>query len=218
MCKHGIITGGLGTIKDPKDPKKGGTLSGFLKQEFRELELLNEITRLRWEGNLKAGVGGNTRSTLLKSYIKVYGRKKCPDMVHTALSWGKPGEEDLTVDYDDDPAFVWKNVDKPTAKADPGSLDDIQKGKESTGRKRKHGELENEPKTKLDVIPPAAKKRKTSTRSQMMRGSIWNQRTQTCAYDTILSILSNVYFHNAHRWHESMGGINALMQEMVQEW
>ncbi|WP_228390811.1 hypothetical protein, partial [Chryseobacterium contaminans] len=38
MCRHGTITGGLG--------------SGFLKQEFRELELLNEITRLRWVGEL----------------------------------------------------------------------------------------------------------------------------------------------------------------------
>ncbi|KZV59028.1 hypothetical protein PENSPDRAFT_562581, partial [Peniophora sp. CONT] len=62
MCKHGIITGGLGSANDSK---AGGLLSGYLKQEFRELEILNEITRLRWEGKLKPGVGGNTRSTLL---------------------------------------------------------------------------------------------------------------------------------------------------------
>ncbi|KZV60379.1 hypothetical protein PENSPDRAFT_594148, partial [Peniophora sp. CONT] len=61
---------------------------------------------LRWEGKLDAGVGGNTHSTLLKSYIKVYGHKKCPDMVHTALHCDKIDEESLVIDYDDDPDFV----------------------------------------------------------------------------------------------------------------
>ncbi|KZV60292.1 hypothetical protein PENSPDRAFT_554663, partial [Peniophora sp. CONT] len=172
-----------------------------LKQDFRELELLNEITRLRWEGKLEAGVGGNTRSTLLKSYIKVYGHKKCPDMVHKALSWGKPGEEQLTIDYDDDPKFVWKNVDKTATDVkkdgDSNTVQTNQKTNQSTGQKRKRDELENGPHT---------------------QGSIWNQRTQTCAYDSILAILSNVYFHNAHHWRESMGSVNTLLEDLVQEW
>ncbi|KZV60501.1 hypothetical protein PENSPDRAFT_593982, partial [Peniophora sp. CONT] len=219
MCKHGIITGGLGSANSFNN---GGLLSGHLKQEFRELELLNEITRLRWEGKLDAGVGGNTRSTLLKSYISVYGRKKCPDMVHTALSWGQPDEEGLVIDYDDDPDFIWKNVDKNASGAkkdrDLNSTDNTQKEKKSMEQKHKHDDLETGPHNKLDVIPPAAKKRKTRTRTQMMRDSIWNQQTQTCAYDSILAILSNVYFHNAHNWHESMGNMNTLLDNMVHEW
>ena len=83
---------------------------GYLRQEFRELELLNEITRLRWEGLLDKGVGGNTRSTLLKSYLRMYGTKKCPEHVHPAVRWGREGDAALVVDYDDDPTFVWRKA------------------------------------------------------------------------------------------------------------
>ena len=95
MCRHTLITGGF-----------DNTDGSCLKQEFRELELLNEITRLRWEGTLEKGVGGNTRSTLLKSYLKVYGPKKCPRGVYSALRWGGKGQEQMSINYDNDPDFV----------------------------------------------------------------------------------------------------------------
>ena len=123
MCNQTVVTGGLKGIQ-----------GGYLKQEFRELELLNEITRLRWEGRLDQKVGGNTRSTLLKSYLKVYGRKKCPKSVHPALRWGKPGDDDLQIDYDDDPSFIWKTPDNPVK----GNIKDTQ----SKGKKRKTNDLE----------------------------------------------------------------------------
>ncbi|KAJ7790314.1 hypothetical protein B0H14DRAFT_2259386, partial [Mycena olivaceomarginata] len=40
-------------------------ISRFLRQEFRELELLNEITRLRYEGELPEEVSGSDRIELL---------------------------------------------------------------------------------------------------------------------------------------------------------
>ena len=197
MCNQTIVTGGLKGIR-----------GGYLKQEFRELELLNEITRLRWEGKLDKKVGGNTRSTLLKSYLKVYGRKKCPKNVHPALRWGKPGEDDLQIDYDDDPSFVWKTPES--------TVKESSKATQSKGKKRKASDPEEGSHLHLDVIPPPAKKpRKTTTRTQMFRGLKWNSLTQTCAYDSILSIISNVYFHNAHHWQESMGGANTLLGEVV---
>ena len=104
MCSHGSITGGL-------------KQDGRLRQEFRELELLNEITRLRWEGLLDKGVGGNTRSTLLKSYLKMYGTKKCPEHVHPAVRWSHEGDTTLVVDYNDDPTFVWRKAGEQGANA-----------------------------------------------------------------------------------------------------
>ena len=152
MCNQTVVTRGLKDIQ-----------GGYLKQEIRELELLNEITRLRWEGRLDQKVGGNTRSTLLKSYLKVYGRKKCPKNVHPALRWGKPGEDDLQIDYDDDPSFVWKTPES-TAK-------ESSKATQSKGKKRKTSDPEEGSHFQLDVIPPPAKKpRKTTTRTQMFRG------------------------------------------------
>ncbi|TRM55927.1 hypothetical protein BD626DRAFT_360113, partial [Schizophyllum amplum] len=41
-----------------------------LKREFRNLELLNEITRLRYESELPDTVIGDTRNSLIKSYLE----------------------------------------------------------------------------------------------------------------------------------------------------
>ena len=76
------------------------------------------------------GVDGNTRSTLLKSYLNVYGPKKCPRNVHEAVRWGSAGQEDMRINYDDDPDFVWKRVEKE-GKAKDGKIDD---GKAKDGK------------------------------------------------------------------------------------
>ena len=76
------------------------TNGSCLKQESRELELINEITRLQWEGTLENGVGRNTRSRLLKSCLKVYGPKKCPRGVYSALRWRGKGQEQMSINSD----------------------------------------------------------------------------------------------------------------------
>jgi hypothetical protein len=53
-------------------------ISGFLRQEFRELELLNEITRLRYEGELPEEVSGSDRIELLCSYQRYRGGEYDP--------------------------------------------------------------------------------------------------------------------------------------------
>ncbi|KAJ7114876.1 hypothetical protein C8R44DRAFT_563534, partial [Mycena epipterygia] len=40
-------------------------ISGYLRQEFRELEILDEITRLRFEGKLPSSVHGLYRRRLI---------------------------------------------------------------------------------------------------------------------------------------------------------
>ena len=42
--------------------------SGYLRQEFRELELLDEITKLRYEGNLPHHIQGKFRNPLIRAY------------------------------------------------------------------------------------------------------------------------------------------------------
>ncbi|KAJ7696999.1 hypothetical protein B0H17DRAFT_864523, partial [Mycena rosella] len=43
-------------------------ISGYLRQEFRELELLNEITALRYENDLPVTVQGVNRKEILRAY------------------------------------------------------------------------------------------------------------------------------------------------------
>jgi hypothetical protein len=43
-----------------------GGASGYLRQEFRELELLDEITRLRYEGLLPDHISGQSRNSIIR--------------------------------------------------------------------------------------------------------------------------------------------------------
>ena len=64
-----------------------GGVTGWLRQEFRELELLDEITRIKYEGKLPSKVQGATRVALIHSYRTYKGTKYVPKTVHGALKW-----------------------------------------------------------------------------------------------------------------------------------
>jgi len=64
-------------------------LSGYLRQEFRELEILDEITKLRFEGNLPDNVDSKRRYGLLNQFKKWKGDLYEPANIHPALSWKK---------------------------------------------------------------------------------------------------------------------------------
>ena len=46
-----------------------GGLSGYLRQEFRELEILNEITRHNYEQNISSNTHGCTRNSVIKNFF-----------------------------------------------------------------------------------------------------------------------------------------------------
>ena len=72
------------------DPQKiTGKCSGALRQEFRELELLDEITRLRYEGKLSIKVYGDIRNILIKTFREWKGQQYVPNIVHSAIRWSK---------------------------------------------------------------------------------------------------------------------------------
>lgn len=48
--------------------KLTGGLSGYIRQEFQELEILDEITKLRFHANLPGQVDRITRAQLITSY------------------------------------------------------------------------------------------------------------------------------------------------------
>ena len=75
-------------IVDGLDEKKiSNGISGYLRQEFRELEMLNEITRLRYEGLLPSTVVGDTRRQLIYNYRQWKGQEFVPDSIPEKLRW-----------------------------------------------------------------------------------------------------------------------------------
>ncbi|KAF8229083.1 hypothetical protein L208DRAFT_1040414, partial [Tricholoma matsutake] len=60
-----------------------------LRQEFHELEILDSITKLQFEGNLP---GHMAQADLVNSLIALYrqlkGKDHTPPTVHKAIKWG----------------------------------------------------------------------------------------------------------------------------------
>ncbi|KAI5897191.1 uncharacterized protein SCHCODRAFT_02470854, partial [Schizophyllum commune H4-8] len=63
-----------------------------LRQEFRELELLDDITKLRYEGQLPSHINVHRRLDLIAQYRKWRGAEYMPATVAAAIKWrdGKP--------------------------------------------------------------------------------------------------------------------------------
>ena len=66
-----------------------GGCSGALRQEFRELELLDDITNLQYLKKLPVVVCGDTRNDIIESFRKWKGEYYIPRQVHQAIRWSK---------------------------------------------------------------------------------------------------------------------------------
>ncbi|KAH9949757.1 hypothetical protein B0H21DRAFT_688035 [Amylocystis lapponica] len=64
-------------------------ISGYLRQEFRELELLDEVTRLRYAQRLQDSVQGVNRSALIHAFRTWKGTHYVPSTMHKAIRWTK---------------------------------------------------------------------------------------------------------------------------------
>ncbi|KAF5356687.1 hypothetical protein D9758_013755 [Tetrapyrgos nigripes] len=69
-----LLTGGL--------KNKGG-----YRQELRELEILDEISKLKHLGLLSASVSGDRRSMLIKSFRTIKGKNFVPAFAHKSIVW-----------------------------------------------------------------------------------------------------------------------------------
>jgi len=64
-----------------------GGASGYLRQEFRELEILDEITKLHYDGVLPNKIDGHRRNTVIRQYQDWKGTSYMPINTHCAIKW-----------------------------------------------------------------------------------------------------------------------------------
>jgi hypothetical protein len=69
--------------------------SGYLQQEFRELELLDEITKLSYEGTLPNNINGNVRNAHICQFQFCKGTEYVPANVSKQLKWTATDPMDL---------------------------------------------------------------------------------------------------------------------------
>jgi hypothetical protein len=76
--------------------------SGALRQEFRELELLDEIMRLLYSRKLPGQITGDTRNNIIDTFRKWRCEQYIPQNVHSSIRWSKcsPWLESEVLDLD----------------------------------------------------------------------------------------------------------------------
>ncbi|RDX50978.1 hypothetical protein OH76DRAFT_1455199 [Lentinus brumalis] len=150
--------------------KLTGGLSGALRREFRELEILNEITHLRCEGNLFATVSGTTRASLIRSYQELMGPQHIPCSVPAALDWSN--EPLSSLEPPEEPP-VW-------------SLSPHSAKKTNTINQN----------TYQSVSPSASLAASTNSapphQSDRRLGLKWDSVNYSCAYDALCTVLFNI--------------------------
>ena len=95
-----------------------GGASGALRQEFRELEMLDDITTLRYNGKLSSSVVGVCRNDLISAFRLLKGEKYVPTKVHQAIRW----KENDPFHLSEGTNVAWRIVDssdKPNQGAGP---------------------------------------------------------------------------------------------------
>lgn len=175
-------------IGDIDRSKLTGGLSGALRREFRELEILDDITRLRCEGTLDSSVTGTTRAELIDSYQKWKGMRFVPPHVPDALNWS---------------AEPLDNLKPPLAPPEWHIL------VPRSSQKRKHKDTKDTHKHVKDpqkVQKPHKKRSRLDTEpvheiAQVVEspqlfhavGFKWDNMNWSCAYDSLFTILYNIF-------------------------
>ena len=187
---------------DPSKITRG--CSGYLRQEFREHEILDHITRLKYEGQLPETFQGTLRNTLIRSYQNWKGPEHVPDQTDEHLRWTANDPMRLLSVVTDSPWQILTKGKKATVK--PPNAFVPAKGSMPVVVS-KHAL--DEDKESL----PAKKKRKTSGQSTCNAiisplGLQWDSNDYSCAYDALFGILYNIWVLNPDKWYNEFDYIN----------
>jgi hypothetical protein len=219
-----------------------GGSSGSLRQEFRELELLDDITKLRFEGKLHETVVGERRNILIKKYRDWKGRHYVPMATHKALRWNS---KDPLHEPDDDvvtwhivsrldtgtrkgeskpngnrskfvPAQGSTPVDTRITKKPIAQLDESF-SKDKLFLKRKFNveisgsDIRASKKVKYTVTSTSADKTDRSDDLVSLQyspvGTQWSENS--CAYDSIITILHGIWQSDVTKWSTAFNNINS---------
>ncbi|KAJ3845773.1 hypothetical protein EV368DRAFT_1497, partial [Lentinula lateritia] len=203
-CKdyHGIYTAlsrgatASGTIIlqgfSPKKLTDGKNLD--ILQEFRELEILNEIIRLEYCGELHASVQGEYRHQLIRTYRDWKGKNYIPPQMPNEIKWTTK-EPWIQKDIEE---ITWKIFQTSTLVQSQMSLASSQDSVVTmTNANGKH-ELDHNFDQDSPINNRAVKKAKTDNFHELSKGPAWHNNS--CAYDSVLSVLLAIWSSNASQW------------------
>ncbi|KAJ7441125.1 hypothetical protein FB451DRAFT_1106259, partial [Mycena latifolia] len=195
-AKGTVIVQGLSTDKIT------GGMSGYLRQELRELEILDEITRLRCAGALPPSVTGLYRRRLIRSFYAWKTNHKDPAHFHPSMKWSKsmgPRVPEPVTYSEWRPSVKINNKRKNTAvDVEAGSKPEPEAKRAKKGDDNREGRSQRSDAT--DNI--------TNTRPI---GLVGDSQDHSCAYDATFTILANIWLENPAIWAARFSRMSDLM-------
>lgn len=181
-CFHAIYTAlSRGTSADKTvilghfSPSKiTGKCSGPLRAEYRELELLDEITKFRYLDQLPSTVDGHNRVFLLKSFWQWKNEMYIPSNTHPAIRW-KEGDRDRPDKVLPETVEKWRMITKESYEKEQ------KKYKPANGSVPINVQVEND-----------------TTNNPL--GINWDSANHSCGYDTIMVILYDLWRFKTANW------------------
>ena len=213
-----------------------GGCSGALRQEFRELELLDEITSLRYAGKLPVTIMGDTRINVIVAFREWKGEQYVPQSVHASIRWSKhnPWLESKILNLDEWLKLLENNRKNKAKKQDEklnekvaplpctksyGVLGKFVQGKSNTEKRRRSS---GQRRVSHEACAQAAKKQKLNQSSTVLPhagsyqapiGCRWSQNS--CAYDALFTPVFTVWRSNRENWTQNIMGMGNAVADLL---
>ncbi|KZP10041.1 hypothetical protein FIBSPDRAFT_759033 [Athelia psychrophila] len=204
-------------------------ISGWLRQEFRELELLDEITKMRYENTLPVEVRGNTQILLIKSFQKWKGVDFVPVNTHPSLAWSinqpmhtMPDEEGTTwYTVEQKKKRSTAEIKRAASKRDSmqrtykQALGSTQVPLSDVTSKRKASEMDAVDDSERDAKRSKQDGSEVPDGSNNLIGFDWDRLNWSCAYDALFGILGSIWTIKPKKWTTVLRAMNPLMKELA---
>ena len=187
---------GTALIQDFPERKITGGISGWLRQEFRELNVLNEVTRLQYERCLPSGIFGPLRNPVVRAYYVWIKTLRDDRTWHSSLQY-KAGEQKIKAVESD---ATW-------------DVDMFNALREATTKNGTCVPLKREAAEGVEAPRPAVKiaRMETLSDSSGPRGLIWDCQDYSCAYDSLFTVLYNIWADAPTLWSARFDNISEYL-------
>jgi hypothetical protein len=211
-------------------------ISGYLRQEFRELEILNEITRLKYEQQLPYEMNGLTRNMLLRQFQMLKGTGFAPKYVPEVITWSDKKPMNKVPQVVDINWQLIENISNTENQFIPAQGTAILEKVSNTPvyrilkRKASNNIIDSNSKVKTtklnkqvdnDMVenPSNMKKKHQSSSPELSYcgplGMDWDSNNYSCAYDSLFTILCNIYLENPAQWTNVYHQISIYLRIMA---
>ncbi|KAF8133024.1 hypothetical protein EV363DRAFT_1162963, partial [Boletus edulis] len=174
-----------------------GGLSGWLRKEFREIELLNDITKLKFNNMLPTIVLGHTRNNLINNYRNWKGKNYNPEFIHSSLTWSLSDpliHDNFNVE--------WRLVDRSKKSNDAVMITQNHRTTQAKGTLP----------ISYRSIPDDSSNIITSLDKITLR---WNCSNWSCAYDSLFTLLFAIWIEKPRYWNKAFQSHSIYLQQLV---